>query len=83
MRFRGILKGSVKAYFRGNGTNVVKIAPETAIKLAASDSLKVYIACDQECIQPQERFLSGAIAGAIAQVTAKAFPLCVGEGNFG
>lgn len=32
--------GSVKAYFKGNGTNVLKIAPETSIKLGLNDYLK-------------------------------------------
>ena len=32
--------GTVRAFFKGNGTNVVKIAPETAIKLTLNDALK-------------------------------------------
>lgn len=62
-------EGTIKAYFKGNGTNVLKIAPETAIKLTASDRLKYYIAENPDCIGPQERFLSGALAGGLAQFT--------------
>lgn len=60
--------GSFKAWFKGNGTNVLKIAPETAIKLATTDSLKAYIVQDPEQIHPSERIICGGIAGAIAQV---------------
>jgi hypothetical protein len=34
------IAGSIKAYFKGNGTNVLKIAPETSIKLGLNDYLK-------------------------------------------
>ncbi|CAD7705225.1 unnamed protein product [Ostreobium quekettii] len=66
-------EGTVKSYFRGNGTNVLKIAPETAIKLTTSDRIKMFIAYDVDDIQPPERFISGALAGAIAQLTV--YPL--------
>lgn len=36
------LAGSVRAFFRGNGANVVKIAPETALKLTFNDKMKVF-----------------------------------------
>ena len=52
----------------GNGTNVIKIAPETAIKLTCNDRLKRMVCKDVEEITPLQRMLSGALAGAVAQV---------------
>lgn len=60
-------EGSLKAFFKGNGTNVVKIAPETAIKLTMNDIYKRMITSDPEEIQPHQRMAAGAMAGATAQ----------------
>lgn len=60
-------EGTLKAYFKGNGTNVVKIAPETAIKLTMNDVFKHAIAEDPDFITPQQRMVAGASAGAVAQ----------------
>lgn len=60
-------EGSIKAFFKGNGTNVVKIAPETAIKLTMNDIYKRIIAKDIEEITPSQRMVAGALAGATAQ----------------
>ena len=60
--------GSIKAYFKGNGTNVLKIAPETAIKMATNDLLKAIVAQDPDNILPFERFVCGGLAGGTAQV---------------
>jgi solute carrier family 25 phosphate transporter 23/24/25/41 len=67
--------GSVCAYFRGNGANVFKIAPETALKLTLNDKLKHAVARDPEHIQPLERFLFGGMSGAVAQVSIS-YPCC-------
>lgn len=61
------LPGTIRSWFRGNGCNVLKIAPETALKLACNDRIKRFVAADPESITPGERFLAGAAAGAIAQ----------------
>ena len=37
---------SPKAYFRGNGTNVLKNVPETALKLTLNDRIKSLVAQD-------------------------------------
>lgn len=60
--------GTTSAFFRGNGTNVIKIAPETAIKLSCNDRIKHWVCEDIEEITPAQRMLSGALAGAVAQV---------------
>jgi hypothetical protein len=39
-------EGSWKAYFRGNGCNVVKNVPETAIKMSVNDRIKALIVKD-------------------------------------
>lgn len=59
--------GTMKAFFRGNGTNVLKIAPETAIKLTFNDRIKHFVCTDPEHITPLQRLFAGAISGAIAQ----------------
>jgi solute carrier family 25 phosphate transporter 23/24/25/41 len=64
------ITGSLRAYFRGNGANVIKIAPETAGKLTLNDIFKHAIARDPDHIRPMERVISGGLAGAVAQVRA-------------
>lgn len=61
-------EGTIKSFFKGNGTNVVKIAPETAIKLTMNDVYKRIIATDVENITPPQRMAAGALAGATSQV---------------
>lgn len=60
--------GTVRAFFKGNGANVVKIAPETALKLTFNDRFKALLCEDPHDITPAERMAAGALAGASAQV---------------
>ena len=61
--------GTITAYFRGNGVNVVKNAPETAMKLHLNDRIKAVVAKNHlERITPMERMACGGLAGASAQV---------------
>jgi solute carrier family 25 phosphate transporter 23/24/25/41 len=53
----------MQAYFRGNGTNVIKIAPETAIKFIMYDKIKAATCKDPKAPTTTERLLSGAVAG--------------------
>ena len=61
-------EGSIKSFFKGNGTNVIKIAPETAIKLTMNDIYKRMIASDVEDITAPQRMAAGALAGATSQI---------------
>jgi solute carrier family 25 phosphate transporter 23/24/25/41 len=60
-------EGGMWAFFRGNGTNVLKIMPESAVKFFAYDWFKRRIARNVDDIQVQERFVAGALAGVTAQ----------------
>jgi solute carrier family 25 phosphate transporter 23/24/25/41 len=62
-------EGTVKSFFRGNGANCLKIAPETALKFALNDRIKRIVAKggDTSKMGFFERLLSGGISGGIAQ----------------
>lgn len=67
--FRYMLKeGGAASFWRGNGINVIKIAPESAIKFAAYEQIKQLIRQNEN--RPMaiyERFAAGACAGGISQ----------------
>jgi solute carrier family 25 phosphate transporter 23/24/25/41 len=69
-----ISAGSVRSFFRGNGTNVLKIAPETSIKLALNDHMRHSIQGDGAEITPWQRMVCGGVSGAVGQVR------CAGRG---
>ncbi|XP_057673910.1 calcium-binding mitochondrial carrier protein SCaMC-3b isoform X2 [Corythoichthys intestinalis] len=67
---RGMIQeGGVSSLWRGNGINVLKIAPESAIKFMAYEQIKRLIRGSREggSLRVQERFLAGSLAGATAQ----------------
>lgn len=68
--FQYMLKeGGLLSLWRGNGVNVLKIAPETAIKFAAYEQIKHMMRGSNQSrtLRIYERFLAGSLAGATAQ----------------
>jgi len=61
-------EGGVKSLWRGNGINVIKIAPESAIKFMAYEQIKGLFRGDTNReLLITERLMSGSAAGAISQ----------------
>lgn len=58
-----VYKKGFLAFFKGNGTNVVKIAPETSIKFFVYDYSKSQITHDPLNISIVESLVCGAMAG--------------------
>ncbi|KJR84109.1 solute carrier family 25 (mitochondrial phosphate transporter), member 23/24/25/41 [Sporothrix schenckii 1099-18] len=64
--------GGVRTFFAGNGLNVVKIMPETAIKFGSYEAAKRTLAAieghgDPLHINSASKFVAGGVAGMIAQ----------------
>uniref|UniRef100_A0A7N8YFG8 Solute carrier family 25 member 23a n=1 Tax=Mastacembelus armatus TaxID=205130 RepID=A0A7N8YFG8_9TELE len=64
-----VKEGGVWSLWRGNGINVLKIAPETAIKFTAYEQIKTVMCGSNETtnLRVRDRFVAGSLAGAIAQ----------------
>ncbi|CAL5048583.1 unnamed protein product [Urochloa decumbens] len=64
-------KGGMLGFFRGNGLNVVKVAPESAIRFYAYEMLKEYIMKskgeNKSEVGASERLIAGGLAGAVSQ----------------
>lgn len=56
-----------KGFYRGNGTNIIKIAPESAVKFWAYESIKRMLCRDSSAPAIKEKLIAGSAAGAISQ----------------
>ncbi|KAK7735249.1 hypothetical protein SLS53_007639 [Cytospora paraplurivora] len=64
--------GGLRTFFAGNGLNVIKIMPETAIKFGSYEAVKRTLANleghgDPTQINPYSKFAAGGVAGMTAQ----------------
>ncbi|KAI6350666.1 hypothetical protein MCOR25_010493 [Pyricularia grisea] len=64
--------GGLRTFFAGNGLNVIKIMPETAIKFGSYEFAKRTLATleghsDPTHINPYSKFVAGGVAGMVAQ----------------
>lgn len=66
-----INEGGITGLWRGNGINVIKIAPEVALKFAFFEELKTRFRGNESQREATiiERFVSGSVAGCMAQST--------------
>lgn len=64
--------GGVRSLFAGNGLNVVKVMPESAIKFGAYEASKRALAQleghnDPKNLHPASQFLAGGVGGVVSQ----------------
>lgn len=62
-----------RGYFLGNGTNVLRIAPYSAVQFAVYEKMKRILQVESRGQSPGSRFLCGAVAGTVSVVVT--YPL--------
>ncbi|CAE7647868.1 SLC25A25 [Symbiodinium sp. CCMP2456] len=67
--------GGPGAFWQGNGANVLKVMPESAVKFLVYDKVKAAISDTETLLPVSERLVAGSVAGCISQ--AVVYPLDV------
>ncbi|EDO32185.1 predicted protein [Nematostella vectensis] len=62
-------EGGIKSLWRGNGANVIKIAPESGIKFFAYEKAKKLVGSDTKALGVTDRLLAGSMAGVASQTS--------------
>jgi solute carrier family 25 phosphate transporter 23/24/25/41 len=67
-------QGGIRAFFVGNGLNIVKVFPESAMKFGSFEATKRFLSTFEGVADPSElsrgsTFLAGGIGGMAAQLT--------------
>lgn len=74
-----VLEGGPWSLWRGNGINVLKIAPESALKFMAYEQAKKFIRnnSSNKDLTIFQRFIAGSFAGSVSQTVI--YPLEVSD----
>lgn len=75
-------EGGIRAFWRGNLANVLKVAPESAVRFGVYEQLKNRVMCSsggesRTSMTPTEKFVCGSIAGGVGQ--GMVYPLDVAK----
>jgi len=65
-----------RGFWRGNGANVIKVAPESGVRFLVYDKLRALITSGDPQKEVPERFVAGAFAGGVAQVVVYPLDVC-------
>jgi len=59
-------EGGLRSFWRGNGTHVLKLAPETATLWVTFHYAERWLAADASCTTVREKFEAGVLAGMVS-----------------